>query len=295
MTDKKKDITGASEHTILTRQGISLDIDSFLPTIINKLELTGGILQYPFVDAVRHDDASYVLGSVTLDRQRAFSLLTITDETVEDANPVCGVEEALYISANLQNIKAVENNLVIRILADASITVIPAALPWDVIKDAIADMGSVVYTIEGSIVAVVSQNTYLNLIGDAGYNRASKVLGSKLKVFVSEHIGDEDIIVFHEHGVAGGYTDGLQEKQRKPALGLDELLTPYSYAAGWDYSYIRIAKVGGGVVTGEVDTDAMSSVIVTQLDGTEAMTAAVVTQLDGSDALGVLVVVKATP
>lgn len=237
--DVQKDITGASDTMVenLNKQVISPR--SFMYPFLNKVELKSGQILYPFIDVVQHDDTSYVLGSIPLTKTIDTVTADLVHETAEDASPMIGLPMALSNILSIQATKKLEQELITAVTTDVSIQFV-TTVDWTGIKEILVDIGPEIYTMAGSIYAVVSLESYLEIIGDPAYADAKEELGDKLKLVVSENLSVTQMVVFHSHGVAGGFVAKSIELDPKPSLGATGYVAPYTYAMGWDDKYIRV-------------------------------------------------------
>lgn len=240
----RKDITGASETLTALIEGQVVTSDNFIYPFINKVEMDQGVLLYPFIDVVAETDTSFVVGGLTLNKQNSFSVFSLSNETIEDANPKVGIKEALATSASIQIRKKIEKDLVTDIIADGALA-FSAGVDWTGIKSAISDIGPSIFTIQGTIYVVVSLDRYLKLVGDPTFADAKTMLGQKIVVNSCEALDDSTMIVFHEHGVCGGFLAKPLEVKATPAVDGTDVISAYSYAAGWSTKYARVITSDG--------------------------------------------------
>lgn len=241
--DVQKDITGASEQVTEALKSHVISPDTLLYPFLDKVDIVAGVITYPFIDVVNATDTSFVLGGITLDKVNSFSIAELTHETAEDASPKVGMVQALSTVLGIKLVKQLEDALMTKIRTDLGGAPFVTTVDWTGIKEAVVDMGAGIYTIEGSVYVGLSLTSYLEIIGDDSYKEAKEVLGPKLKLVVSEFVADNEMIVFHEHGVAGGFLDKAIEVDPKPALDATHYVAPYTYAVGWDAKYIRFISV----------------------------------------------------
>lgn len=240
--DIQKDIVGASDTIVENLNNQVISPRSFVYPFINKVTLASGQILYPFIDVVKHDDTTYVLGSIPLVKTIDTVVASLTHETIEDASPSVGMPMALSNILSIQATKKLEQELVTSIIADAGNIGFATTIDWTGIKAAIVEIGPEIYTIGGTVYVVVSLEKYLDIIGDGEYADAKKELGDKVQLVVSENLTAAQMIVFHSHGVAGGFVARPLELRPEPSKGATDYIAPYTYAMGWDAKYIKVVS-----------------------------------------------------
>lgn len=242
--DIKKDITGAQEEMVATANKAILDSGSYVAAVVNKVLMRSGNLKYPYTDVGAHDATTYAVKGLELTKAHDFTSQTITDETLEDANPAVGITNALATMAGQTVHKKVEKGLVDSIVADVNI-VGPTitAVDWAGIQSVITDMGADVFTTVGKFHVVLGLVDYLKVISESVTDNAMKVLKDKVVLHVSEFVASGSIIAFHEHGVAGAINIKSVEIDNQPGRNAFELISAFTVAYNWDVKYIRKSSI----------------------------------------------------
>jgi hypothetical protein len=114
-------------------------------------------------------------------------------------------------------------------------------LNWDGIRDGIAALGASVYSISGSIYVGVSLNRFLAIIQEEAFQNAMVHLKDKLRLVVVEQFTDAQMLVMHEHGVAGGIKAKDLEVSPQPATDSTDYVAPFTYSFGWDPKYVKFS------------------------------------------------------
>lgn len=242
MINKEKDVTGHTEESIDTIDS-QYAVESFLVPLLDTISISPGALKYPLIDVILSEDTNYLVKDIELAKEKEYSEVVLTDETLEDSSTKVSIGTTLTKLLATKNLKALEHSIVNTMLTDRAITRLELAVTWPGITSAIVSMGSPVFSIEGSIYVVLSLPKYLDIIGSKEYSEASKVLKNKVVLVPSEHLEGTAMLVFHEYGVVGGVSSEKEYIQRKPALGVSIHSVVQTYTTGWDYSFIRLINV----------------------------------------------------
>lgn len=235
-----KSITGFNEGTVATADLQGLISDSILAPFISKLQLGSGITEYPFVDLVDPTATSFIVGGINLTKARSSTAATITNETLEDVNPAVGFKDVVDNILDVQTNRQVQAALIAGLVADATIQGVIAPT-WAGIKGAIKGLTGSVFAVPGTIYVGVNLNNYMDIIEDSTYVDAIKSLGTKVNLVVVDQFSDTQVLVLHEHGVAGGLEIKEVEEGSRPALDATEYVSSFNYSFGWDSKYIKFS------------------------------------------------------
>lgn len=233
-----KAVTGANETTVSPLRRQVLAPENLLFPFLDKVSIKSGTILHPFIDVVAHNDTQFTVGGITLTKTNDYTQANLVDETSEDANPRIGLENALINILSVRMIKQIERKLVDALVADSTIR-FATTINWAGIIDCIQDMGSSIFTVKGTIFVAVDLTNYLQIIRDDEYKNSMKELKNKVRLVVSDQLSNAQMLVFHEHGVAGGFEEKPIQKQRKPGLGTNEYVAAYTTAVGWNPNYVR--------------------------------------------------------
>lgn len=245
MTDVTKDITsGDSNKTvILPIKQAFLESSPLIGRVFDKVDWDAGILLYPYTKVPKSGDTSYVIEGMELTKDNDFIDRAIVKETVEDAAPETKIYQTL-VNIMVQDVsQKVEKTFVDQIIADANITpVVGAGADWTGIVSLITDMGAYVYNTKGSFVVMLSLVDHLALAGDADFERAHDALKDKIEVMVSTKLAAGQMIVIHEHGIAGSATIKEMEIDKTPSSDMASLIMAYRTGLNYDLDFIRVVK-----------------------------------------------------
>ncbi|BAV81293.1 hypothetical protein [Vibrio phage VCPH] len=233
-----KAVSGASDTTVNPLRRQILAPENLLFPFLDKVTLKSGTILHPFIDVIAHDDTRFTVGGITLEKEIDYTQADMVDETSEDANPRVGLEAAMQNILAIRMIKQIERKLIDKLIADTTIHY-TATINWDGIVDCIEDMGSAIYTVSGSIFVAVDLTNYLQIIRSDDYKNSKKELGDKIRLVVSDQLSNAQMLVFHEHGVAGGFEEKPIQRQRKPGIGTDQYVAAFTTAVGWNPNYVR--------------------------------------------------------
>ena len=235
-----KAISDATQTVVERLRTQALSPNSLLFPFINKMVITAGRSLYPFVDLVAEDDARFTLGSIEMNKTTTFTIAELTNETREDSNPAIGMDVALQNALDIQMAKRIEHRIVTTLVADNTVH-FTMSLNWLGIKAGINELGGNVFGVAGSIYVAVNLSRYLEIIEDPEYVNAKISLGDKLKLVVLEQLSSTQMLVMHEHGVAGGLRAKPLEKDPQPGLDRIDYIAPFTYSFGWDSKYVKFS------------------------------------------------------
>lgn len=237
-----KDITGSQTESLKVTDKAVFDNMPLIRSIMNAVEFNSGNTLYPYTDIpVDHTVASFVVGGLTIPKTIDISVFDLTDETVEDAAPSVGIREALLVSAGQVIGKKAEQAFVATARADATIALTGPTFDWSGVKATIKDMGASIHNTEGKIIVGMSLGRALDL---ASSDEFANFIGvtDKVKLVISEFLTDSEMLVFHTHGVAGGYRTKNIEFDREGSKSNTAVVAAYDYGYAWDSKYIRFVK-----------------------------------------------------
>ncbi|CAL9955894.1 hypothetical protein VPHD249_0014 [Vibrio phage D249] len=245
MTDVTKDITsGDSNKTvILPIKQAFLESSPLIGRVFDKVDWDAGILLYPYTKVPKSGEDTYVIAGMELTKDTDFIDRSIVKETVEDAAPETKIYQTL-VNIMVQDVsQKVEKTFVDQIIADANIQpVAGAGADWTGIVSLITDMGAYVYNTKGSFVVMLSLADHLTLAGDADFERAHDALKDKIEVMVSSKLEAGQMIVIHEHGIAGSATIKEMEIDAAPSSDMASLIMAYRTGLNYDLDFIRVVK-----------------------------------------------------
>lgn len=235
-----KDITGATETTVDTLRLAVLESMAFLHPILDKVVMESGTLLHPYTVIPAVGATSHVIGGMELTRTTDVIIRKLVKETVEDANPTVGIEKALETIMAQQAAQEIEKYLIDTMLADGTIVqTAGAGVDWSGIENSIIDMGTNVFNTKGRFLVALSLDDFFAIIRDADFERANDVLKDKVTLVVSAGITAGNMLIIHEHGVAGSFAVSNMEEDSSPSSDSVELVLPYKVGLGFDANYIR--------------------------------------------------------
>lgn len=239
-----KTITGALEDNVVATNRAVLEFMPLIGGIMNTVGFSSGNTLYPFTDTPTAGQTSFVVGGLAISKTIDVTVLEMTDETYEDINPKVGINECMTTLMAQSIAKKVEKQFVDDIKADGSLPTTPAgATPsWNGIANVIQDMGSSIFNTKGKYCVGVSLKSYLAIIGDSGYKDAKLTLGDKISVVVSEDLLDTEMIIFHTHGVAGGFQMRNLEFDREATPNRTAFVGSFNKGHAYDNKYIRFVS-----------------------------------------------------
>ncbi len=236
-----KDITGATQTVVARLREQALEPTSLLFPFLDKIVITSGRSLYPFVDLTDSTDERFTLGSIELSKTNDFTIAEVTNETREDANPAIGMDAAIQNSLDIQMAKRIEARIATALEDDTDVHH-TMSLSWAGIKAGLLAMGGDVFCITGSIYVAVNLAKYLEIIEQPEFVNAMKVLGTKLRLVVLEQFEDHQMLVMHEHGVAGGLRAKGLELHPQPGKDRIDYIAPFTYSFGWDSKYVKFSN-----------------------------------------------------
>lgn len=236
-----KSVTGATQTVVERLRTQTLEPTSILFPFINKLIITAGRSLFPFVDLVDSSASRFTVGSIELTKTSDFTIAELTNETREDASPTIGMDAAIQNILDIQMVKRIEKKIIEALVADTNVQK-AMTLDWAGIKSGILSMGSGTFSIAGTIHVGVSLASYFTIIEQDEFVNAMKVLGSKIKLVVMEEFTDTQMLVMHEHGVAGGLRAKELELDPQPGLDRVDYIAPFTYSFGWDSKYVKFSN-----------------------------------------------------
>lgn len=245
MTDKTKGITSnpSNNTAILPIKQAFLESSPLVGRVFDKVDWNVGILLYPYTKVPESGDTTYLINGLTLSKDTDIVDRVIAKETVEDAAPETKIRETLEAIMVQDVSQKVEKQLVDKIIADTNILpVAGAGADWSGIVSLINDMGSYVFNTKGSFVVLMSLEDHLNLSSDADFERAKGALQDKVALMVSTKLETGQMIVLHEHGIAGSIDLKDMEIASTPSSDMANLIMAYRTGLNYDVDFIRVVK-----------------------------------------------------
>lgn len=240
MEYQTKDITSATETVVHRLKRQTLTESSLLVPFINKVVVKSGRNMYPFVDVVDTASSNFTIGSIELLKTNDFTIAEVTNETREDTNLAIGIDSAVQNILDIQMVKRMEKKIVESLVADTAVHY-TMSLTWDGIKSGIVALGGDIFSIVGTIYVAVSLTNYLDIIEQPEFVNAMKVLGNRVQLVVMEQFANNQMLVMHEYGVAGGLMAKNLELDPQPGLDRTDYIAPFTYAFGWDPKYVKFS------------------------------------------------------
>lgn len=236
-----KTITDAAATVVARLRSQALTPTSLLFPFLDKMIITSGRSLYPFVDIIKDDDTEFKLGAIELAKTNDFTIAEVTQETREDATPTIGMDAAVQTILDIQMVKRIEKKIVEALVADTNVHH-TMTLNWSGIKDGILAMGGEVFSIAGTIYVAVNLSKYLEIIEQDDFKNSMSVLKDRVKLVVMEQFSDNQLLVMHEHGAAGGLRAKELELDPQPGLDRIDYVAPFTYSFGWDSKYVKFSN-----------------------------------------------------
>ena len=245
MTDVNKAITSndSNKTVILPIHQAFLESSPLIGRVFDKVDWDAGILLYPYTKVPKSGEDTYLIYGMELTKETDFIDRAIVKETVEDAAPETKIYQTLE-SIMVQDVsQKVEKKFVDQIIADSNILpVAGAGADWTGIVSLITNMGAYVYNTKGSFVVMMSLTDHLALASDADFERAHDALKDKIELMVSTKLSAGQMIVIHEHGIAGSATIKEMEIDKAPSSDMANLIMAYRTGLNYDLDFIRVVK-----------------------------------------------------
>ncbi len=236
----QKDITDALDESLENTRKAALNQMTLISQIMQDVELESGKVLHPYTDLPVAGQTSFVIQGLSITKTQTVAVVDLADETIEDMNPMVGTRDCLTTLLGQVLAKDMEKNFVDAVRADATIPVAPGgAATWAGLKAIIADMGPNVFNTVGPIIFAVSLTDYLDLISTDALSDAKDFLDKKIRIVTSEHLAAGEVLAYHTHGVAGGFTPLTIGFEREGGKQNTALIGGYSYGYAWDTKYIR--------------------------------------------------------
>tara|TARA_Y100001956_G_C4105928_1_gene179992 strand:+ start:259 stop:999 length:741 start_codon:yes stop_codon:yes gene_type:complete len=245
MTDTNKSITieDSDKTAVVGLREAVLAISPLLTTVFDRVDWDAGILLCPYTKVPEDGDTSHVISGMELVKNSDTTQKLIVKETIEDANPNTKIYSALENIMVQETAQKIEKSMLGSILADTTIDpVAGASADWTGISSCITHMGTHVFNTVGSFYAAVSLDDYLVLIQDTDYKRAKENLGNKVIVVVSTSLSAGEMVIMHEHGVAGSVMVKEMEIDSAPSKDAATLVLPYRTGLKYDVDFVRVVK-----------------------------------------------------
>lgn len=237
-TDNKS-VSGSTQDVVERVRGQLVESTSLLPPFLDKIDVRAGNTLLPFVDAVGALDSRFTIGSIEQQKNTDFTLAEVTNETVEDTNLAIGIDSTVNNFLDIQIVKRIEEKITEALTADTTIhhDMTPN---WLGAKAGILDMGSDIFSVPGYVYIAVSLHNYLELVGSDELLIPS-ILKDRLRLVVMENFTDNQLLIMHEYGVAGGLSAGTVSSKRDSSLDTTTYVVPFTYSFGWDPKYVRFS------------------------------------------------------
>lgn len=233
----------SGKSTLQTIQEISVKESKILP-LLQQFNLKSKFNYMPVNEvpttSTPGSSLHYVIGNLELQKKLKNTIGTLTDETEEDIKG--DIESALLHILGSQTKLQAEQNIV-EDLVSASDTISSTAKSKNVntLLYMLTKFPTKVSSAIGTYVAVMSMNTYIELMSTLTIGVAKLIEDGMLTIVPAIGIDNDKLMVLHTAGCGYGLTINSLEEEREN--NSSKLVTSYSYAANACSGYAKILSV----------------------------------------------------
>lgn len=243
-------VSGYTERNVAPIRNVILE-DSELLSILKDVYLSGKYTDIPFINP-KEDESSpttnpsgtdcfnpqITLGSLSVEKHLINVISKLSDETVEDSNP--NIEDALN--------KVLSSSAILKLegyIADKFSKLTPeqevgaSGRQFSAIVSLLKTFDKYIWSIKGPFIATMSIDSYLDFINTVTTGGKMLLQEGRLKLIPISGMSDDDLIVFHPHGLALGYDIKRIEEDRQGSKNSTNLVTQMEVGLATDERYVK--------------------------------------------------------